>query len=169
MIKIKDSEDIIRLITAYIKEDIGDGVTRINDFIQKENAEKGNDDLMPDINSDVLLGQRLKEIQTQKGGWLNLAIEPEIVAIPNYDTTAIVYVVELSYILREDFSDITFLKSLRMQTVLKDLMNSFFKNEQIAGFMKGEIESLFSPTVVLLGNKSFPKIASGIIYNLTLY
>lgn len=165
---MRDSEDIINLITAYLKADIGGGVTRINSFITAENTKKG-DDIMPQINSTIVLGQRLAEISAIKGGRLNLDIITNIKAISNYDASATVHVVELSYILKEDFSDKTFLKSLRMTTIIKDIMDSFFKDNRVAGFMKGEIESLFTPERVLLGNRSFPAIASGIIYNITIF
>ena len=57
-----------------------------------------------------------------------------------------------------------------MQLVLRKLMASFYQiNSGVCGFVKGELKESFSPEVVLLGNKSFPKIASGIFYNITIF
>ncbi len=165
---MRDAEDIINLITAYIKEDIGGGVTRINDLIGKENTKKG-DSLLPDVNSNILLGQNLKEIQTQKDGFLNLRIEPDFEAVSNYDTNAIIYIGEISYILKSPFDNKVYLRLLRMTTVLKTLMNSFFPEKREAGFIDGKIISLFTPENVLLGNTNLLAVQSGLTYNITVF
>lgn len=169
MTALKGAEDIITLLTDYLKEDVGGGTSRINKAIQAENSRQG-DSLMPDINSIAILGNRIKEVITQKIGWLVIDITPNVEETANYDTGAVVYTIGLGFVLREDFGNKTFLKSLRMQLVLKNVMNLFWReNQGVCGFMKGEITSLFSPEVVLLGNKDFPKIASGLIYNITIF
>lgn len=166
---MRDAEDIITLLTDYIKEDIGGGVTRINDLINKENTKKG-DDLLPNINSNILLGQGLKEIQTQKVGFLNLRINPDFEAITNYDNAAIIYIIEISYIVKSPFNNKVFLRLLRMTTVLKTLMNSFHRDNQgEPGFAKGEITGLFTPENVLLGNSSLLAVQSGLNYNITIF
>jgi hypothetical protein len=126
--------------------------------------------MMPDINSTAILGNRLKEVVTQKIGWLVIDVTPNTEETASYDNGAVVYSIGLGFVLREDFSNKTFLKSLRMQLVLKNLMNEFWKiNQGVCGFAKGEVTNLFSPEAVLLGNKKFPKIASGIFYNITIF
>jgi len=166
---MRDAEDIINLVTDYLKEDINGGVTRINDAILKENAKKG-DNLLPPINSNILIGNRLKEIVAQKDGWLVIDITTNAEATDNYDNGAISYIVGIGYVLRENNSNNTFLKSLRMQTVLRTVMNAFYRERQgEAGFMKGEVASLFSPEKVNLGQSEIPKIASGLIYNITIF
>lgn len=164
---MRDSEDIINSLTAYLTETVG-GKSRINNAIDSINSEKG-DNLLPNISDTVILGQRLQEVNTFKNGWLNIDIMGEARAISTYDESAKNYIVEISYIVRDDFSSNVFLRALRMESVIFSLMKDYFRDNQEAGFISGEIESSFTPERVLLGNEGFRGIKSGIVYSFLVY
>ena len=162
-----DSEDIIISVTNYLTEII-DGKSRINNAIDLVNSEKG-DTLLPNVTNDVVLGQRLQEIDTLKNGRINLDIVGETKFKTNYNSLVKYYNIELSYIIKEDFTSNVFKRSLRMERVFTDVMQDYFENNQIAGFIGGEIESSFTPERVLLGNSGFKAIKSGVVYNFILH
>ena len=81
----------------------------------------------------------------------------------------IIYIIEISYILKSPFNNKVYLRLLRMATVLKTLMNSFYRDNQEAGFIDGKITSLFTPENVLLGNTNLLAVQSGLTYNITIF
>ena len=162
-----DSEDIINSITDYLTQVVG-SKSRINNAIDAVNTLKG-DTLLPNVSNDIVLGQRIKEINTFTNGRINIDIVGETKFNPNYNTVIKNYIVELSYIVRDDFAMNVFLRTLRMERVFTDVMQNYFNDKQVAGFIKGEIESSFTPERVLLGNTDFKAIKSGIIYNITIF
>ena len=165
---MKDSEDIINSMISFLTEDVGGGISRINQAIIDVNSEKG-DNLLPPASNDIILGQRLQELNIFKNGRLNLDVAGESKFNPSYDMVAKNYIVEVSYIIRDDFSKNVFIRALRMERVITDIMQCYFKEAQEAGFVRGEVESAFTPERVLLGNTDFKAIKSGIVYNVTIF
>ena len=162
-----DSEDIIASITDYLTEVVG-SKSRINNAIDAVNTLKG-DTLLPNVSNDIVLGQRIKEINTFTNGRINIDIIEETKFNPSFDTVIKHYIVEISYIVRDDFAANVFMRALRMARVFTDVMQNYFKDRQEAGFIKGEVEGSFTPERVLLGNTDFKAIKSGIIYNITIF
>jgi hypothetical protein len=162
-----DSEDIIDSITAYLTEIVG-SKSRLNNQIDAVNTLKG-DSLLPNVSNDIVLGQRSQEINTFTNGRVNIDIVGEAKFNPMFDRVAKHYTVELSYIVRDDFSTNVFLRTLRMERVFTDVMQGFFRDSQEGGFIRGEIESSFTPERVLLGNTDFKAIKSGIVYNIIIF
>lgn len=162
-----DSEDIINSIISYLTEVVG-SKSRINNAIDAVNAEKG-DTMLQNVSNDIVLGQRIKEINTFANGRLNIDIIGDTKFDPNYDAVAKHYIAEISYIIRDNFSDNTFLRALRMERVITDVMKNYFNDKQEAGFIKGEIESSFTPERVLLGTTDFKAIKTGVVYNFILF
>jgi hypothetical protein len=162
-----DSEDILKSITDYLTEIVG-SKSRINNAIDAVNAIK-EDSLLPNVSNDIVLGQRINEINTFTNGRINIDIVGESKFNPAYDTVIKHYIVELSYIVRDDFAKNVFLRTLRMERVFTDVMQNYFKDCQEAGFIKGEIESSFTPERVLLGNTDFKAIKSGIVYKIIIF
>ena len=162
-----DSEDIINSITDYLQEEEG-GVSRVNRAINASNASKG-DTLLPNVSNDVILSQRTQEVNSFTNGRLGLDIMGEGKIIPNYDTVAKEYTVELSYTIRDDFSSKVFLRALRMEGVITTLMQDYFNSKQEAGFMRGEISSTFTPERVLLSGPDYKAIKSGVVYNFLIF
>lgn len=161
-----DSEDIIDSVTNYLTEIVG-VKSRINNAIDLVNSEKG-DTLLPNVVDDVVLGQRLQEMDTCKNGRLNLDIVGETKFKTNYNSVAKYYIIELSYIIQEDFTSTIFKRALRMERVFTDVMKDYFENSQVAGFISGDIGSSFTPERVLLGNSGYKAIKSGVVYNFIL-
>ena len=164
---MKDSEDIVQSLIDYLKEDL-DGVSRINKAINDANTEKG-DNLLPNVSNDLILGQRLKDWNTFKNGRLNLDVVAETEYKPSYNIAAKIYKIELSYIIRDDFSNNVFFRALRMEGVIRDVMTCYFQDRQELGFIKGELISSFTPESVLLGNTIYKAIKSGVVYQLTIF
>jgi|SRR5210317_747881 len=164
---MKDSEDIVKSLIDYLKEDL-DGVSRINKAINDANTEKG-DNLLPNVSNDLILGQRLKDWNTFKNGRLNLDVVAETEYKPSYNIAAKIYKIELSYIIRDDFSNNVFFRALRMEGVISDVMTCYFQDRQELGFIKGELISSFTPESVLLGNTIYKAIKSGVVYQLTIF
>lgn len=162
-----DSEDIIQSITNYLTEIVG-SKSRINNAIDAVNAIKG-DSLLPNVSNDIVLGQRTNEINTFTNGRINIDIVGESKFNPAYNAVIKHYTVELSYIVRDDFAKNVFVRTLRMERVFTDVMQNYFKDCQEAGFIKGEIESAFTPERVLLGNTDFKAIKSGIVYKIIIF
>lgn len=162
-----DSEDILQSIEAYLTENVG-SKSRINNAIDAVNAIKGNS-ILPNVSNDIIFGQRENEINTFKDGRINIDILGESKFNPSYNTVIKHYIVEISYITRDDFAKNTFLRTLRMERVITDVMKNYFKDSQEAGFIKGEIESAFTPERVLLGNSEFKGIKSGIVYKIIIF
>ena len=162
-----DSEDILQSIEAYLTENVG-SKSRINNAIDAVNAIKGNS-ILPNVSNEIIFGQRENEINTFKDGRINIDILGESKFNPSYDTVIKHYIVEISYIIRDDFAKNTFLRTLRMERVITDVMNNYFKDSQVAGFIKGEIESAFTPERVLLGNSEFKATKSGIVYKIIIF
>ena len=173
---IKDSEDIVNLLKEYISEDVGNGQARINDIIDKVNAEKGQSDpntaLLPRVSNninDIKLGQRLQEVQTNKNGYLVINIVFESKFDPRYNKVAKEYTATIGYVIRSDGSKNIFLRGLRMERVLTDLFETFLEEKQQAGFINGRIEGAFIPKRDLLGNSEYNTLISGIIYKFNLF
>lgn len=163
-----DAEDIINSITEYLTEITGNSKSRINNAIDTVNAAKG-DTLLSNVSNDIVLSQRIKEVNTFRGGRLNIDIIGDTKFNPNYDRVAKNYIAEVSYIIRDDFADNTFLRALRMERVITDVMEGYFRDKQELGFVGGEIESSFTPERVLLGATDFKAIKSGVVYKFTLF
>ncbi len=161
-----DSEDIINSITEYLTEDVG-GVSRINKAIDDRNTEK-NDNLLPNVSNDIILGQREKDWNTFKNGRLNIDVMGEAKSTPAYDEVAKNYIIEVSYIIRDDMGSNVFMRALRMEGVITRVMSSYLKDTQQEGLMTSEVESSFTPERVFLGNSEFKAIKSGVVYNLIL-
>ena len=161
-----DSEDILQSIEAYLTETVG-SKSRINNAIDAVNAIKGNS-ILPNVSNDIIFGQRENEINTFKDGRINIDILGESKFNPTYDAVIKHYIVEISYIVRDDEKNV-FFRALRMERVITDVMKNYFKNSQEAGFIKGEIESAFTPERVLLGNSEFKGIKSGIVYKIIIF
>ena len=162
---MKDAEDIINSLTAYLTEVVG-SKSRINNAIDASNADKG-DSLVPNVTNDIVLAQRIKELQTFKTGWINIDITGEARNETQWDAVAATYEIEVSYVARDDMSPNMFLRALRMAGVISDVMSGFLREAQEAGFITGRVFSSFTPERVLLGNSSDKAIKSGVIYNLT--
>ncbi len=161
-----DSEDILTSITNYLTEVVG-SKSRINNAIDSVNSEKG-DSILPNVSNDIIIGQRLQEINTFNNGRLNIDIVGEAKIQPEYAAIAKTYSVEISFIARDDFSTNAFLRALRMERVISDVMVDFFKESQEAGFIRGEIVGSFTPERVFLGNSEFKAIKSGIVYQILI-
>ena len=162
-----DSEDILQSIEAYLTETVG-SKSRINNAIDAVNAIKGNS-ILPNVSNDIVFGQRENEINTFKDGRINIDILGESRFNPTYDAVIKHYIVEISYIVRDDSAKNVFLRTLRMERVITDVMKNYFKDSQEAGFIKGEVESAFTPERVLLGNSEFKGIKSGIVYKIIIF
>ena len=162
-----DSEDIINSVTAYLSEVVG-AKSRINNTIDAVNTDKG-DTLLPNVSNDIVLGQRSKDMNIFKNGNLNLDVYGETKFQSNYDAVAKHYTIEVSYVIHDNFSNDVFLKALRMERVITDVMQDYFKDVRGAGFMVGEMESSFTPERVLLGNSGYKAIKSGVVYNFILH
>lgn len=173
---MRDIEDVINSIRSYISEDVGGGQARINDIIDSVNAEKDDTDpataLLPRTSNnidDIILGQRIQEVNNFKDGRLNIDIIGDTKFNPEFNRVAKHYIAEISYVIRDNFATNTLLRAFRMERVLTDLFEKYFEIKQEAGFIKGEIESAFTPERVLLGNTKFEAIKSGIVYNLIIF
>lgn len=154
-------------MTSYLTEIIG-SKSRINNAIDAVNTAKG-DTLLPNVSNDIVLGQRINEINTFVNGRINIDIVGEAQFNPSFNAVAKHYTVELSYIVRDDFSLNVFKRTLRMERVFTDVMKSYFKDSQEAGFIRGEIQSSFTPERVLLGNTDFRAVKSGIVYKIIIF
>ncbi len=172
---MRDLEDVINSIKSYISEVTENSQSRINNIIDTVNVEKGDTvpatALLPRISNnvdDIIIEQRLKEINTFKNGRLNISVINETEINNVYDSAAREYKIELSYIVSDDFGKNIFFRALRMERVLTDLLLGYFSDAQEAGFMNGEIEKVFTPESVLLGNTSYSAIISGVLYKLTV-
>lgn len=169
---MRDSEDIINSITAYISEDVGGGVSRLNSIINAVNIEKDDDkgkvaNVSNDID-DIILNQRIQEVNTFKNGRVTIDIISPVEVDNVYDSAARAYMVEIGYIMRDNFVRNTFLKALRMERILSDLMLDYLPDTQEPGLMEGKIERTFTPESVFLGNTNFKAIRSGILYKLII-
>lgn len=164
---MKDAEDIVKSIIDYLKEDVGGGVSRINEAVTESNTKKG-DSLLPVVSNDIILGQRQKDWNNFKNGRLNIDVVAEAEFKPEYNTVAKIYRVEISYIIRDDNGNNVYFRALRMEGVITDVMTQYFNDRMEGGFMKGTVQSSFTPESVLLGNSGFAAIRSGVIYQLIL-
>jgi len=164
-----DSEDIINSITSYLTEVVG-SKSRINNAVDVVNSEKG-DNMLPNVSNTIILGQRIQEVNTFVNGRMNIDIIGDTKFNPEYDTVAKNYIAEISYIIADTnaTNTKTFLKALRMERVITDVMKNYFKDNQEAGLIHGEIESSFTPERVLLGNTATKAIKSGVVYNFVLF
>lgn len=162
-----DAEDIIKSLTNYLTEDVGGGISRINQAIIDANAKKG-DDLLPAITNDIILGQRLQDVNVNDKGYLNIDIKSEIGAATEFNETAKTYEIVLSYLRKDDFAEEIFLAGLRMEGVITCVMKEYFEIKVEAGFNDGRIVGCFTPERVLLGNTTEKAILSGVIYQIII-
>jgi len=163
-----DSEDIINSIIEYLTQDVGGGISRINQAIIDTNTKKG-DSLLPAVSNDIILCQRSKENNTFQVGHMGLDIMGEAKFQPQYDDVAKHYEVEVSYIIRDVAgSSNVFLRALRMEGVITRVMTDYFKTKMEPGMMDGVVTGSFTPERVLLGNANYKGIKSGVTYLLIL-
>ena len=169
--RIRDSEDIVKSIIEYLTEIVATDpdISRINKAINDINIKKG-DGLLPNVSNDVILGQRLKEVNLLTNGRLNIDVEAQPQdSNSTYDRVAKTYIVEVSFVIRDDFSDNIFFRALRMEGVITNIMEKYFDLKQQAGLISGEVQGTFTPDRILLGLQKYSPIASGIIYKLTIF
>lgn len=162
-----DYEDITRSIIAYFREikDYGFGSeTRLNYNITLANNAKGDSllDDVPDNDDRYVLLERTREMKNF-ANWIDLSLSETTQANSNYSKVAKTYTVKISSLLKDDLSNDTYFKSVRMTEVLKNIMKNFFDdNRHDAGFSDGYIESILIPSrVMAYGSKT---IKTGIIY-----
>jgi len=166
-----DAEDIITSVKTYLSEITANSKSRLNNQIDAVNTAKG-DTMLPNVSNlaaDIILGQRSKEINIFKNGRINIDVIGEAKFIPELDKVAKSYTIELSYIVNDDFSSNVFLRALRMERVITDVMQSYFIESRDDGFIRGEIESSFTPESVYIGNTTARAIKSGVVYNIILF
>ena len=171
-----DFEDISISIFAYLREKKdrsewglpGSGlITRLNASIEDKNTEKGDTMLesIPDQDNRYILEQRIKEIQILNR-WIDLSMEEVVTLNSNFDTASKLYAIALSSLIKDDLTNNTFYRSVRMAEVLKNIMVEFFKCNRNQGFAYGEITSLSMPERVNV--KGDKVIKSGVTYLITI-
>jgi len=166
-----DFEDISSKIFNYLREEVelegGGTKTRLNYFIAVKNAEKGDTLLqeIPDEDNRYVLQQRQRENITLNR-WIDLTMGEEVTLNSNFDAAAKTYAIQLHSLIKDDLTNNTFYRSIRMAEVLKNIMIDFFKCNRDMGFAGGEITSITMPERV---NTSAGKtIESGVTYLITI-
>lgn len=164
---IIDYEDITRNIIEYLREeqDYGFGTqTRLNYYITLANNAKGDTllDEIPNLDNRYLLLERTREMKPFKN-WIDLSIIETVQLDPNYNKVAKTYSITISSLIKDNLSDGTFYKAVRMTEVLKNIMNKFYEdNKHKPGFSDGRLASILVPSrVMAFGSKT---LKTGIIY-----
>lgn len=163
-----DGEDIIKSLISYLTEDLGGGISRINQAITDSNTCKG-DVLLPAVSNDIILGQRLQEVNVFQKGHLNIDIKSDIEAESKFNKVAKTYEVTVSYIRKDSFAKEIYFAGLRMEGVITKVMESYLETKREAGFIDGDIVGCFTPERVLLGNTTEKAITSGVIYSIVIF
>lgn len=167
-----DYEDITRIILAYFKEekDYGLGVqSRLNYYIKLANNAKEDTLLneIPNLDNRYVLFERTREMKNFEG-WIDLSLSETTQVDSNFNTTSKTYIIIISSLLKDDLTNDTYFRALRMTEVLKNIMKEFFGDSRYnAGFQDGRIEQILVPSrIMAYGSKT---IKTGIIYNINIH
>ena len=167
-----DYEDITKEIVAYLREtkDYGLGVqTRLNYNITLANNIKGDTLLneIPDEDDRYVLFERVRDMKNL-ANWIDLSLSETTQINSNFDTIAKTYTITISSLLKDDVSNDTYFRSLRMIEVLKNIMNGFFKETRYNnGFLEGYIDAISVPNRVMVDNSK--TIRTSLIYIINIW
>ena len=115
--------------------------------------------------SRFVLAQRMREQQTFSS-WIDIYIEEEVECDNNFDAIAKAYSINVNSMIKDDTSNDTFFRSMRMAEVLNSLMTDYFKQSQEYGFILGEvIKNTYPGRVLVSGGKT---LKSGVTYNIII-
>jgi len=171
-----DFEDISKSIFDYLREEKdksewglpGSGlITRLNAFIEEKNIQKGDTILeqIPNTDNRYILEQRIREVIILNR-WIDLSMEEIVTLNSNFDAASKLYAIQLSSLIKDDLTNNTFYRSIRMAEVLKNIMVSFFKCNRNKGFAYGETTAIITPERVNV--KGDKVIKSGVTYLITI-
>ncbi len=166
--KIIDLEAVIKSLKEYLMEELEvegspDPMSRLNIYINNWNARKGDTLLsaIPNETERFIFSQRRRETANYKQ-WIDINAAEEIEYDSNFTAVAKTYIISLSSLIYDDYSDEVFFKATRMSEVLTEVMKHFLSEVQTHGLMFGQLQSGSIPQRVAL--KSSKALKSGVTY-----
>lgn len=166
--KIIDLEAVIKSLKEYLMEELeiegsDEKISRLNYYINDWNLRKGDDllDAIPNETERFIFSQRRRETANYKQ-WIDINAAEDITYDNNFTAVAKTYIISLSNLIYDDYSDAVFFKATRMSEVLVELMKNFLSAVQTQGLMFGQLENGTIPQrVALKGSKA---LKSGVTY-----